>query len=245
MKTRRPIDPKRNLCASIKRINLNSFIEFQRVVWYVLSAFIFCLFVGIPQLNGNYTIPPFEGNKVEKEMHLNNYLTLPPFALKDIPVGSFIINMGITPQTYANGLKPYGLIYDMLKNYNVPIYWVISDSKVKDGVDFSHNGIDYRGGTFIIPAEYRSVAVNAAIASWQGQGVVGATSVSVFNIDVDHTLTSAPTWVLDFENGDLAKPAFENAGIKLVILRDYPRRSFITSFSLRSSSSVAFTFSVK
>ena len=37
--------------------------------------------------------------------------------------------MGITPQTYANGLKPYGLIYDMLKNYNVPIYWVISDAK--------------------------------------------------------------------------------------------------------------------
>jgi hypothetical protein len=32
------------------------------------------------------------------------------------PTGSFIINMGATnPQTIANGLKPYGLIYDLIK----------------------------------------------------------------------------------------------------------------------------------
>ncbi|MEI8048089.1 MAG: hypothetical protein WCI92_11965 [Bacteroidota bacterium] len=27
-----------------------------------------------------------------------------------IPSGSFIVNMGITPQTVANGMKPYGMV---------------------------------------------------------------------------------------------------------------------------------------
>ena len=35
--------------------------------------------------------------------------------------GAFIINMGIIPQTYANGLKPYGMIYDLIVNYKIPI----------------------------------------------------------------------------------------------------------------------------
>ena len=35
-----------------------------------------------------------------------------------IKAGSYIINMGATnPQTIANGLKPYGLIYDLLRNH--------------------------------------------------------------------------------------------------------------------------------
>ena len=134
-------------------------------------------------------------------------------AMETIPAGSFIINMGITPQTYANGLKPYGLIYELMKTHNVPIKWVIADGKAKDGTDFIHNGIDYKGGTFIVPAEYRSTAVNAVIASFQGQGVVGATSTADFTEDIDYTLVTPPTWVLDLQNGKLAKPAFENAGI--------------------------------
>ena len=39
--------------------------------------------------------------------------------------GAFIINMGVTPQTVSNGLKPYGMIYELIKNYNCPIKWVI------------------------------------------------------------------------------------------------------------------------
>ena len=39
-----------------------------------------------------------------------------------LSTGSFIINMGATnPNTIANGLKPYGLIYDLLRNNNVPV----------------------------------------------------------------------------------------------------------------------------
>src|SRR5438045_3857945 len=64
--------------------------------------------------------------------------------------GSFIINMGATnPNTVANGLKPYGLIYDLLRNYQVPIKWVVNTSKVKDGIDLSYNGTPFKGGTFV------------------------------------------------------------------------------------------------
>lgn len=127
--------------------------------------------------------------------------------------GSFIVNMGVTPQTVGNGLKPYGMVYDLVKNYNVPIAWVINPAKAKDGIDFSHNGIDYRGGPFIIPAEYRTPTVNARITFWQGQGVVGATTVSPITVPVALTLVSMPTWTLDAKNGAIAAGYFVNAGI--------------------------------
>jgi hypothetical protein len=134
-------------------------------------------------------------------------------ALETISTGSYVINMGITPQTVGNGLKPYGMIYDLLKNYNVPIRWVINPAKVKDGIDFSHNGIDYRGGPFIVPAEYRTADVNARITFWQTQGVVGATTVSPIMVEVFEVLRAAPRWTLDQQNGSIATGYFVNAGI--------------------------------
>src|SRR6187431_3017349 len=71
-----------------------------------------------------------------------------------ISTGSFIINMGVTPQTFANGLLPYGMIYELTTTYNIPIKWIIEPTKAKDGIDFTHNGISYKGGAFIIPAIY-------------------------------------------------------------------------------------------
>ncbi len=127
--------------------------------------------------------------------------------------GAFIINMGVTPQTVGNGLKPYGLIYDLVKNHHVPVKWVINPAKAKDGVDFSHNGIDYRGGPFIIPAEYRSAAVNARISYWQNQGVVGVTTVSTITVPVFQTINFAPRWTLDQKNGSIAQTFLNNAGI--------------------------------
>lgn len=132
---------------------------------------------------------------------------------ESISTGSFIINMGITPQTVGNGLKPYGLIYDLLKNNKVPIKWVIKPTKVKDGIDFSHNGVDYKGGAFIIPAEFRTAAVNAKIVTWQGLGVVGATTVSPITVPVYTTLVAAPIWTLDKNNGGIATGFFAAAGI--------------------------------
>ena len=46
--------------------------------------------------------------------------------------GAFIINMGASnPNTLANGLKPYGMIYDLIRNYKIPVRWVISQTKLK------------------------------------------------------------------------------------------------------------------
>ena len=39
--------------------------------------------------------------------------------------GSFIVNMGVVPQTVGNGLKPYGMIYDLILNNKIPIQWII------------------------------------------------------------------------------------------------------------------------
>ena len=132
-----------------------------------------------------------------------------------ISSGSFIVNMGVVPQTINNSLKPYGMIYDLIKNYTVPIQWVISSGKVKDGVDFTYNAVAYKGGPFIVPAEYRTAAVNARITYWQGLGVNGVTTTSPFDVSpaTVYKIESVPYWTVDLLNGDVAVPYFQNAGI--------------------------------
>lgn len=130
-----------------------------------------------------------------------------------LSAGAFVINMGVVPQTAGNGLRPYGMVYDLLKNYQVPIKWVINQSKAKDGADFTHNGVTYRGGTFIVPKEYRNSTVNARISHWQGQGVQGATTVAPITVPVYTTLLFAPKWALDKQNGRIAVNFFTNAAI--------------------------------
>ena len=126
------------------------------------------------------------------------------------PSGSYIINMGITPQTQSNALRPYGLIYDLLKNDKIPVKWVISQTKGIDGIDFSHQGVDFRGGTFIIPAAFRDASVNGKISSY---GVSGITTTSPLTVNVTYTLRSAPRWTLDDQNGKIAEGFFSQAGI--------------------------------
>lgn len=126
------------------------------------------------------------------------------------PSGSYIINMGITPQTQSNGLRPYGLIYDLLKNDKIPVKWVISQTKGIDGIDFSFQGVDFRGGTFIIPAAFRNASVNGKISSY---GVSGITTTSPLTVNVTYTLKSAPRWTLDDQNGSIATGFFSQAGI--------------------------------
>jgi hypothetical protein len=130
-----------------------------------------------------------------------------------LKAGSFIINMGVVPQTIGNGLKPYGLVYDLVENHKVPVRWVINGAKAKDGIDFTHNGVQYRGGTFIIPFEFRTPTVNSVISAWQARGVVGNTSVSDLILTITKTLFYAPNWTLDKQNGRIAAAYFVNAGI--------------------------------
>jgi hypothetical protein len=133
--------------------------------------------------------------------------------METFPSGAFIVNVGVVPQTYNNGLKPYGLLYDLLKNHYVPVRWVINGSKLKDGDDFIYNGISYKGGPFIIPAAYRSAAVNARIAFWQSQGVVGTTTTSPITVPVIARFGTAPVWTLDSQNGAIAESYLISAGI--------------------------------
>lgn len=111
---------------------------------------------------------------------------------------SFIINMGVTPQTNANGLKPYGMIYDLLTNYNVPILWCIKPNKSKDGVDFTYNFTGYSGGTFVIPSQFIDATVSARITYWLTQGVQGTYAIAgSFSPIVYDTLTSFPKVMID------------------------------------------------
>ena len=142
-------------------------------------------------------------------------------AIETIPTGSFIVNMGVVPQTYGNGIKPWGMIHDLVKNYRVQIRWVINPLKIKDGEDFAYNGTSFTGGTFIIPKKYISAAVNARITYWQGQGVVGVTTFSDINVDVTYNLKYSPRWTFDFQNGNIALGFLDAA---LIPTAGYPKK---------------------
>ena len=134
--------------------------------------------------------------------------------VETIKSGSFIVNMGNpNPGTIDDDVRPYGMMYDLMKNYSIPIKWAIAPGKPKDGVDFIHNGIAYKGGTFIIPSEYRSATINARITYWQTQGVVGNTAVADFTTNIYMTLRSIPKWTLDAQNGKIAEGFLIAAGI--------------------------------
>jgi uncharacterized repeat protein (TIGR01451 family) len=121
--------------------------------------------------------------------------------------------MGQPVQTLANGLKPYGLVYDLIMNHKIPVKWVIDPAKPNGGVDFTYAAKDYRGGPFVIPAEFAGEAA-PVIALWQGKGVVvDGPTVSSITVDVYDTLTSFPRTVLDLQNGDIAADYLVNAEI--------------------------------
>lgn len=148
------------------------------------------------------------------------FLTMPGMKVhgqgyETFPAGSFIVNMGVVPQSIGNALKPYGLVYDLVTNYGIPVHWIIDPNKVKDGVDFTYAGVDYKGGPFIIPAIYRNATINTVISNWQSQGVVGVTTTAPVTVPVYKTITvsTAPSWTLDKQSGSIVAGYFVNAGI--------------------------------
>ena len=129
--------------------------------------------------------------------------------------GAYIIDMSTAPPAlnYANGLKPYGLVYDLIINKQIPVSWAINPTKAKDGVDFtvpSGTGAgSYRGGSFIIPVEYASDALTT-LNYWKNTKlvkVVGPTTAA-FSAPIYENLTSFPNAVLDEQNGDKIEAAF-------------------------------------
>ena len=128
--------------------------------------------------------------------------------------GSYIIDMGVTPQTVDNALKPYGLIYALTTGDYVPVNWVIHPGKDKDGIDLTHNGYDYKGGPFIIEAEYINASVAALIATWEADGVVGDYTTSEIVVPVSRKIiTNFMGWTLDDQNGDIAEDYIQLAEI--------------------------------
>jgi hypothetical protein len=132
-------------------------------------------------------------------------------ANETVPTGSYIIDMGVVPQTVQNSLKPYGLVYALIKNHKIPVKWIISPTKAKDGIDFSHNGYDFKGGPFIITADFRTPEVNALIATWEAKGVKGKTTVSPVVVPVYTTINYYMTWTLDAQNGKIAQVFLQSA----------------------------------
>jgi hypothetical protein len=130
-----------------------------------------------------------------------------------IKKGSFIINMGVTPQTIANGLKPYGLIYQLVRNHKVPVLWSINPDKDKDGKDFTYNGVDYKGGTFIIEEGFITNNVKNLITTWQNKGVVGVYTSSPVVVPVYQHITGFANVVVDSDNENLIIPYFNNAEV--------------------------------
>ncbi|WP_373056853.1 OmpA family protein [Zunongwangia sp. H14] len=132
---------------------------------------------------------------------------------EQIARGSFLVNMGVRPQNLNNGLKPYGLLYELLQNEPVEIKWVINPEKEKDGIDFIHDSIAYRGGCFVILVSYLSHRVQMRIANWQKKGVAGNYAKTNLRLPVFTSLTIAPKWTLDKQNGNIALAFFKAAGI--------------------------------
>ena len=127
--------------------------------------------------------------------------------------GSYAVNMGITPQTPANALKPFGFIYELLKEYPVEIKWIINPDKPKDGIDFKIGEMDFRSGSFVIPVSYLTDTVKSRIAYWEGRGVVGVFLPEDQAMPVFTELSIAPKWTLDKQNGSIALSYFRAAGI--------------------------------
>ncbi len=128
-----------------------------------------------------------------------------------IHAGSYIVDMGVSPQAFGNGLKPFGLIFDIVRNYHVPIEWVINPDKSLYGTDFTLDGIDYKGGPFVIEAEYFDNTLDNRIKYWETQGVVGDYTTSDIVVPVYAKITGFSNLGIDEQNEGIVIPYFNNA----------------------------------
>lgn len=137
-------------------------------------------------------------------------------ANETLPSGSFIIDMGSASPTVGSGLKPYGLIHEMISIHQIPVQWCINGSKVKDGTDFTYNGVNYKGGSFVIPGDLIDASIQSRIAYWISQGVQGVYTTSSVSVPVEYTINSFPNIVVDTLSGNqsIIITYFNNAGIQ-------------------------------
>ena len=137
--------------------------------------------------------------------------------------GACVIDMGIIPQTVNNGLAPYGLIYDLVQNDNVPVYWIIDPDKsfvnasaIVNQKDLTVTGTttrlgstsittDLKSGPFLIPAEHIADAY-ATIEAWQASKpglTVHWNLDSISNAPVNGIISTLANVVIYPEGGDV------------------------------------------
>ena len=142
----------------------------------------------------------------------------PDAVIDTFHTGALIIDMDVSPPTYGNSLEPYGLVYELVTTYSIPVSWAIDPDKEFDDIDFSalvniNVNKDYRGGPFIIPFEYRSPVIDAVVDTWRASGVVVDEAVQPFAAPIVDIIDGFGNIVLDDENNGIVEPYFENAGI--------------------------------
>ncbi|MFK2820064.1 LamG-like jellyroll fold domain-containing protein [Flavobacteriaceae sp. LMIT009] len=129
--------------------------------------------------------------------------------LTDFTAGAAVIDMGVSPQTINNGLRPYGLIQDLVSVHEIPVFWIINDSKSfvsgaakVDQTDLTITGTvdsdpastpittDLKSGPFLIPSEFMPEA-QAVIESWIATSDGGGTDKLTVYWNLD-AITDAP-----------------------------------------------------
>jgi hypothetical protein len=78
----------------------------------------------------------------------------PVTGLTSLGPRAYVIDMEQVTQTVANSLKPYGMVYDLVKNQHTPVDWAINPSKAVFRADFSAGGKSYSVGSFIVESQY-------------------------------------------------------------------------------------------
>ncbi|MEO7427251.1 MAG: hypothetical protein ABI036_18835 [Fibrobacteria bacterium] len=136
-------------------------------------------------------------------------------AVKAFSPGAYIIDMGQETQTVGNGLKPYGLVYQLIIVEGIPVQWAINASKEKDAADFTAGGKTYRAGSFIVAAERVTAKVLEKLKTWKAKGVViDGPLAAGFSAPIQKQLTSWPRAILDEQTADkLVVPFYGNAEV--------------------------------
>ena len=162
-----------------------------------------------------FTVYARDSNGCIGEERITNYL--------GFNAGAAVIDMGVTPQTENNALIPYGLVYDLVQNYNVPIYWIIDPNKsfvnaqnITNQSDITVTGTTSRtggssitsnllGGPFIIPQEYISTAypvIETWISNYPGLTVYWNLN-AISSAPVNGIITTLANVVIYPKDGDL------------------------------------------
>ncbi len=153
---------------------------------------------------------------------INNLGTSTP---TDFNSGAAVIDMGITPQTDNNALKPYGLVYTLVEA-GIPVHWVIKDGKSfvdasnkEDHTDLEVVGTttrlgntstglkELKAGPFLIPAEFIDDAYTILedwIDDYDGLTVYWNINDSYLqDVPVRGIITTFPNTVIYPKNGNI------------------------------------------